>query len=161
MTKSLPAPSKKPSNVNFAFCRAGKSLRKAGGILARSFLLVTLPPLFHSQTALRQNIELAVADPEALFDGIRNAGAVFLGRHTPEVIGDYVGGSNHVLPTARSARFSSGLSVLEFVKRTSILKLGAEQLRILAPGGHDAGFGRRSGCPSAFGRDTTRSGRAG
>ncbi len=63
---------------------------------------------------------------------MRNAGAVFLGRHTPEVIGDYVGGPNHVLPTARSARFSSGLSVLDFIKRTSILKLGAEQLRVLA-----------------------------
>ena len=73
---------------------------------------------------------------------IRNAGAVFLGRHTPEVIGDYVGGSNHVLPTARSARFSSGLSVLDFVKRTSILKLGPEQLRALGAGGDRAGRGR-------------------
>lgn len=80
-----------------------------------------------------EHVELAVADPEKLFEGITNAGAVFLGRYTPEVIGDYVGGSNHVLPTARSARFSSGLSVLEFVKRTSILKLGVEQLRHLAP----------------------------
>ncbi len=80
-----------------------------------------------------EHVELAVADPEALLAGIRNAGAVFLGAHTPEVIGDYVGGSNHVLPTARSARFSSGLSVLDFLKRTSILKLGREQLRVLGP----------------------------
>lgn len=80
-----------------------------------------------------EHLELAVEDPDALFAKIRNAGAVFLGRHTPEVIGDYVGGSNHVLPTARSARFSSGLSVLDFVKRTSTLKLGAEQLRALGP----------------------------
>lgn len=80
-----------------------------------------------------EHVELAVADPEAFLKKIRNAGAVFLGRHTPEVIGDYVGGSNHVLPTARSARFSSGLSVLDFVKRTSVLKLGPEQLRQLAP----------------------------
>jgi hypothetical protein len=58
---------------------------------------------------------------------------IFIGRHTPEVIGDYVGGSNHVLPTARSARFSSGLSVLDFVKRTSILRLGPEQLRDAGP----------------------------
>ncbi len=79
-----------------------------------------------------EHLELAVADPEALLALVRNAGAVFLGRHTPEVIGDYVGGPNHVLPTARSARFSSGLSVLDFVKRTSILKLGPEQLRALA-----------------------------
>ncbi len=78
-----------------------------------------------------EHIELAVADPEALLMRLRNAGAAFLGRHTPEVIGDYVGGSNHVLPTARSARFSSGLSVYDFLKRTSILKLGAEQLRAL------------------------------
>lgn len=80
-----------------------------------------------------EHLELAVADPEALLPKIRNAGAVFLGRHTPEVIGDYVGGSNHVLPTARSARFSSGLSVLDFVKRTSILKCGPDQLRALGP----------------------------
>jgi histidinol dehydrogenase len=80
-----------------------------------------------------EHLELAVVDPERLLSRIRNAGAVFLGRHTPEVIGDYVGGSNHVLPTARSARFSSGLSVLDFVKRTSLLKLGPDQLRALAP----------------------------
>ncbi|GHD14572.1 histidinol dehydrogenase [Tianweitania populi] len=80
-----------------------------------------------------EHLELAVADPDALLPKIRNAGAIFLGAYTPEVIGDYVGGSNHVLPTARSARFSSGLSVLDFVKRTSILKLGPDQLRALAP----------------------------
>ncbi|MDM9647359.1 histidinol dehydrogenase [Rhizobium sp. S163] len=80
-----------------------------------------------------EHLEIAVADPDALVDKIRNAGAIFIGAHTPEVIGDYVGGSNHVLPTARSARFSSGLSVLDFVKRTSILRLGSEQLRTLGP----------------------------
>ena len=80
-----------------------------------------------------EHVELAFDGAEAFFARMRNAGAVFLGRHTPEVIGDYVGGSNHVLPTARSARFSSGLSVLDFVKRTSILKLGPEQLKALAP----------------------------
>lgn len=80
-----------------------------------------------------EHLELAVANPEALLIKVRNAGAVFLGRHTPEAIGDYVGGPNHVLPTARSARFSSGLSVYDFLKRTSLLKLGAEQLRALAP----------------------------
>jgi histidinol dehydrogenase len=64
---------------------------------------------------------------------IRNAGAIFIGAYTPEVIGDYVGGSNHVLPTARSARFSSGLSVLDFVKRTSVLRLDSSQLRELGP----------------------------
>ena len=80
-----------------------------------------------------EHLELAVEDAEALFARIRNVGAVFLGRHTPEAIGDYVGGSNHVLPTARSARFSSGLSVLDFVKRTSILRCDARTLRELGP----------------------------
>lgn len=80
-----------------------------------------------------EHLELAIEDDESFLSRIRNAGAVFLGRHTPEVIGDYVGGSNHVLPTARSARFSSGLSVLDFIKRTSILKLGPDQLKALAP----------------------------
>ena len=80
-----------------------------------------------------EHVELAIDDAEDFLGKMRNAGAVFLGRHTPEVIGDYVGGSNHVLPTARSARFSSGLSVLDFMKRTSVLKLGPDQLRALAP----------------------------
>jgi histidinol dehydrogenase len=79
-----------------------------------------------------EHIEIAVADSEGLAKRIRNAGAIFLGAHTPEAIGDYVAGSNHVLPTARSARFSSGLGVLDFMKRTSILKCGPEQLRNLA-----------------------------
>ena len=72
-------------------------------------------------------------DPSGLAARIRNAGAVFLGAHTPEAIGDYVGGSNHVLPTARSAKFSSGLGVLDFMKRTSILKCGPEQLAAIGP----------------------------
>jgi histidinol dehydrogenase len=80
-----------------------------------------------------EHLEIITADAEALSAQIRNAGAIFLGPHTPEAIGDYVGGSNHVLPTARSARFSSGLGVLDFMKRTSILKCGPEQLRALGP----------------------------
>jgi len=79
-----------------------------------------------------EHLEIAAADAEALAGRIRNAGAIFIGAHTPEAIGDYVAGSNHVLPTARSARFSSGLGVLDFMKRTSILKCGPEQLRALA-----------------------------
>ena len=71
--------------------------------------------------------------PSSWRRAIRNAGAIFIGHHTPEAIGDYVAGSNHVLPTARSARFSSGLGVLDFMKRTSILKLGPDQLRALGP----------------------------
>ena len=80
-----------------------------------------------------EHLEIECEDAEGLAGRIRNAGAIFLGAHTPEAIGDYVGGSNHVLPTARSARFSSGLGVLDFMKRTSILKCGPEQLRMLGP----------------------------
>jgi len=80
-----------------------------------------------------EHLEIATRDPERLAGEVRNAGAIFLGSHTPEAIGDYVGGSNHVLPTARSARFSSGLGVLDFMKRTSILKCGPDQLRALGP----------------------------
>lgn len=68
-----------------------------------------------------EHVELAVDDPQALLPKVRHAGAIFLGHHTPEAIGDYVGGTNHVLPTARSARFASGLGVIDFMKRTSIL----------------------------------------
>ncbi|MBI0170483.1 MULTISPECIES: histidinol dehydrogenase [Bartonella] len=80
-----------------------------------------------------EHLELAVENPDRYLPLVRNAGAIFVGRYTPEVIGDYVGGSNHVLPTARSARFSSGLSVLDYMKRSSILKLGANELRKLGP----------------------------
>ncbi|MBZ9673486.1 histidinol dehydrogenase [Mesorhizobium sp. ES1-3] len=104
----------------------------------RDFGAVILVPTIEASLPLvdriaAEHVELAIDDAEGFLAKMRNAGAVFLGRHTPEVIGDYVGGSNHVLPTARSARFSSGLSVLDFVKRTSVLKLGPEQLRMLAP----------------------------
>ena len=80
-----------------------------------------------------EHLEIAVADPDAMAKQITNAGAIFLGRYTPEVIGDYVAGTNHVLPTARSARFSSALGVTDFMKRTSLLKCSAESLRALAP----------------------------
>jgi histidinol dehydrogenase len=80
-----------------------------------------------------EHLEIECVDAERLAGRIRNAGAIFIGAHTPEAIGDYVGGSNHVLPTARSARFSSGLGVLDFMKRTSILKCGPDQLRALGP----------------------------
>lgn len=79
-----------------------------------------------------EHVELAVENPEPLITRIRNAGAIFLGHHTPEAVGDYVGGSNHVLPTARSARFASGLGVLDFLKRTSILGCTPSALSQLA-----------------------------
>ncbi len=80
-----------------------------------------------------EHLEIAAANADSYVERIRNAGAIFIGAHTPEAIGDYVAGSNHVLPTARSARFSSGLGVLDFMKRTSLLKCGPEQLRALGP----------------------------
>jgi histidinol dehydrogenase len=90
-----------------------------------------------------EHLEIVGADAERMADCIRNAGAIFVGAHTPEAIGDYVAGSNHVLPTARSARFSSGLGVLDFMKRTSFLKCGPEQLRAL--GGAAIALGEAEG----------------
>ena len=103
----------------------------------RDFGAVILVPSLAQAPALvdalaPEHLEIAANDAEELAARIRNAGAIFIGAHTPEAIGDYVGGSNHVLPTARSARFSSGLGVLDFMKRTSILKCGPAQLRALA-----------------------------
>jgi histidinol dehydrogenase len=80
-----------------------------------------------------EHLEIATAEPEALSERIRNAGAIFIGAQTPEMIGDYIAGSNHVLPTSRTARFSSGLGVLDFMKRTSLLKLDGKALAALAP----------------------------
>ncbi|MCP5367125.1 MAG: histidinol dehydrogenase [Hyphomicrobiales bacterium] len=80
-----------------------------------------------------EHLELAVADPDALAARVRNAGAIFLGRHTPEAVGDYVAGPNHVLPTARSARFSSGLGVLDFLKRTSLVGCTSDGLGAVGP----------------------------
>ncbi|OSP54059.1 histidinol dehydrogenase [Pseudoruegeria sp. SK021] len=80
-----------------------------------------------------EHLELCVADPEGLSEKIRHAGAIFLGAWTPEAIGDYVGGPNHVLPTARSARFSSGLSVMDFIKRTTLARMTPAALRSIGP----------------------------
>ena len=80
-----------------------------------------------------EHLELSVAEPDRLAARIRNAGAIFLGRHTPEAVGDYIGGPNHVLPTSRSARFSSGLGVLDFMKRTTLLRCSADNLGKLGP----------------------------
>ena len=98
---------------------------------------VVLAPLNRAPALVDQiapeHVEFAVADPEALADRTRHAGAIFLGRNTPEAVGDYVAGSNHVLPTSRAARFSSGLSTTDFLKRTSILKCDPAAFRALAP----------------------------
>ncbi|WP_321338537.1 histidinol dehydrogenase [Breoghania sp.] len=109
---------------------ASASWRDFGATIVVGSLQETVPLI---DRFAPEHLELAVEDPESLLDQVRNAGAVFLGRYTPEAVGDYVGGSNHVLPTARSARFSSGLSVLDFVKRTSILKCDPQTLRMIGP----------------------------
>ncbi len=109
---------------------AAASWRDFGAVILVPSIMAALPI---ADRIAAEHVELAFDAAEDFVAQLRNAGAIFIGRHTPEVIGDYVGGSNHVLPTARSARFSSGLSVLDFMKRTSLLKLGPEQLRALAP----------------------------
>ena len=93
-----------------------------------------------------EHLELAVEDPEPLFNAVRHAGSIFLGRHTPEAVGDYVGGPNHVLPTGRRARFSSGLSVLDFMKRTSFL--GCTPAAIQAIGPAAVALARAEGLPA-------------
>jgi histidinol dehydrogenase len=109
---------------------AGESWRVFGAVIVlRS--LDEAPALADRIAA--EHLEIATRDPETLARKIRNAGAIFLGSRTPEAIGDYVAGTNHVLPTARSARFSSGLGVVDFMKRTSILKLDEAALERLAP----------------------------
>jgi histidinol dehydrogenase len=109
---------------------ASASWRDFGAIIQVQDLSEAVPL---ADAIAAEHLEIMTADAETFAKQIRNAGAIFLGAHTPEAIGDYVGGSNHVLPTARSARFSSGLGVLDFMKRTSILKCGPGQLRALGP----------------------------
>jgi histidinol dehydrogenase len=107
---------------------AGASWRDYGAILLTPDLSAAIPLI---DRLAPEHLEIIAADADALSEKIHNAGAIFLGPYTPEAIGDYVGGSNHVLPTSRSARFSSGLGVNDFVKRTSILKCDARALRAL------------------------------
>ena len=110
------------SSARSRCCRAQTSPAKAGTSSAPSSSSRSLAEAVELANRIAsEHVELMVDDPQALLPKIRNAGAIFLGHHTPEAIGDYVGGSNHVLPTARSARFASGLGVLDFMKRTSIL----------------------------------------
>jgi histidinol dehydrogenase len=109
---------------------AGASWRDNGAIILCPSLAAALPLV---DRLAPEHLEIIARDAEGLGERIENAGAIFLGAYTPEAIGDYVGGSNHVLPTARSARFSSGLSVLDFMKRTSLLKCDARSLGVLGP----------------------------
>ena len=109
---------------------AAASWRDFGAIIKVSSLEIAAQL---SDRIAPEHLELCVADPKALSEKVTHAGAIFLGMWTPEAIGDYVGGPNHVLPTARSARFSSGLSVLDFVKRTTLASMSAEALRAIGP----------------------------
>ena len=109
---------------------AGASWREFGATILVASLADAIPLV---DAVAPEHLEIVAHDAEALAARIRNTGAIFLGAYTPEAIGDYVAGSNHVLPTARSARFSSGLGVFDFMKRTSILKCGPDQLAALGP----------------------------
>lgn len=104
---------------------------EANGAIITVASLDEVPAL--SDRLAPEHLELAVADPQALFDRVRHAGSVFLGRHAPEAVGDYVAGPNHVLPTGRRARFASGLSVLDFMKRTSFIALDEKAIAAIGP----------------------------
>ncbi len=109
---------------------AGESWRRFGGVITVAALSQAVSLI---DRIAPEHLELAVADPDAVAGQVRNAGAIFLGRHVPEALGDYIAGPNHVLPTAGAARFSSGLGVLDFMKRTSLIGGGPEALEALAP----------------------------
>ncbi len=110
---------------------ARKSWENHGVIILVDDLMAQAPALADRLAA--EHIELAVDDPDAMFAKIRHAGSVFLGRYTPEAVGDYVAGPNHVLPTGRRARFASGLSVLDFMKRTSFIACDEQSLAKIGP----------------------------
>ena len=104
---------------------------KTHGVIIEVASMAEAPALADALAA--EHVAIATDDPEALFRQIRHAGSVFLGRHTPEAVGDYIAGPNHVLPTGRRARFSSGLSVLDFMKRTSFIQCDAAALEKIGP----------------------------
>ncbi len=110
---------------------AAKSWKDHGAVILVTDLAKEAPPLVNALAP--EHLELSCAAAENMLPAIRNAGAIFIGHYTPEAVGDYVAGSNHVLPTTRTARFSSGLGVLDFMKRTSILKLNRDTLAALGP----------------------------
>lgn len=109
---------------------AGASWRDHGAIIVSETLDAAMPMV---NRLAGEHVELAVDDPDRLFAMIKHAGSVFLGRHTPEAIGDYIAGPNHVLPTGRRARFASGLSVLDFMKRTSFIAMDADNFGAIGP----------------------------
>jgi histidinol dehydrogenase len=119
---------------------AEKSWNELGAIILVEKLEQALPL---ANRIAAEHLEIMAVNADELALGVRNAGAIFIGAYTPEAIGDYVGGSNHVLPTARSARFSSGLNVLDYMKRTSLLKCSPESLEIIGPAAVTLGYAER------------------
>jgi len=120
--------------VTLAQLRTGKTARESWnthGVIIEVASLDEAPALANALAA--EHVEIATDDPEALFRQIRHAGSIFLGRHTPEAIGDYLAGPNHVLPTGRRARFASGLSVLDFMKRTSFIAMSEAAMTAIGP----------------------------
>ncbi|WGM39478.1 histidinol dehydrogenase [Caulobacter sp. NIBR1757] len=111
---------------------------------------VIIAPLAHSPALVDaiapEHVEFCTADPDSLADQVRHAGAIFLGKYTPEALGDYVAGSNHVLPTSRAARFQSGLSLFDFLKRTSVINAGKAGFAILGP--HTVALAEAEGLPA-------------
>jgi histidinol dehydrogenase len=117
--------------MNLPTAKVARASWEAHGVIIVVERMADAVPLADRLAA--EHVELAVADPQALFDRLRHAGSVFFGRTTPEAVGDYIAGPNHVLPTGRRARFASGLSVLDFMKRTSFIDAGPSALAAIGP----------------------------
>ncbi len=117
--------------MKLATAKTAKASWDAHGLIVIVDSLAEAPAL--SDRLAAEHVELMVDDPQALFDTMRHAGSVFMGRHTPEAVGDYIAGPNHVLPTGRRARFASGLSVLDFMKRTSFIDASQAALAAIGP----------------------------
>ncbi|OBX18488.1 histidinol dehydrogenase [Erythrobacter sp. QSSC1-22B] len=117
--------------MNLPTAKVARASWEAHGVIIVVDTIEQAVPLADRLAA--EHVELAVADPQALFDQLRHAGSVFFGRTTPEAVGDYIAGPNHVLPTGRRARFASGLSVLDFMKRTSFINAGPSALAAIGP----------------------------
>jgi len=132
---------------------AGESWRNYGAVIIVPEIADALPLI---DRIAPEHLEIATEDARALAMQVRNAGAIFMGRFVPEALGDYLAGPNHVLPTARSARFSSGLGVLDFMKRTSMVGCGSEGLSAIGPAGVALDARRRIGRARALGFDTAQ-----
>jgi histidinol dehydrogenase len=153
----LPTMAEAGTRVEYAIAEAGYAIRTLNQNAANAAIAIHTvleearenPCVFvgrHADPTNREHVEFAMDNPERLSDRIRHAGAIFLGRVTPEAIGDYVAGSNHVLPTSRAARFQSGLSIYDFLKRTSIVKCDAASFGILGP--HTVALAQAEGLPA-------------